>query len=77
MTATMTAMNKPTKTLKGGEAMQETMIYTAKDVAAMLAVSESKAYQIIREMNKELAEMGKLTITGKINKRFFDKKMEV
>ncbi len=57
--------------------MQETMIYTAKDVAAMLAVSESKAYQIIREMNKELAEMGKLTITGKINKRFFDKKMEV
>lgn len=61
----------------GGEAMQETMIYTAKDVAAMLAVSESKAYQIIREMNKELAEMGKLTITGKINKRFFDKKMEV
>lgn len=61
----------------GGEAMQETMIYTAKDVAAMLAVSESKAYQIIREMNKELAEMGKLTITGKINKRYFDKKMEV
>lgn len=57
--------------------MQETMIYTAKDVAAMLAVSESKAYQIIRELNKELAEMGKLTITGKINKRFFDKKMEV
>ena len=57
--------------------MQETIIYTAKDVAAMLAVSESKAYQIIREMNKELAEMGKLTITGKINKRFFDKKMEV
>lgn len=57
--------------------MQETMIYTAKDVAAMLAVSESKAYQIIREMNKELAEMGKLTITGKINKRYFDKKMEV
>lgn len=57
--------------------MQETMIYTAKDVAAMLAVSESKAYQIIRELNKELAEMGKLTITGKINKRYFDKKMEV
>ena len=57
--------------------MQETMIYTAKDVAAMLAVSESKAYQIIRQMNKELAEMGKLTITGKINKRYFDKKMEV
>lgn len=57
--------------------MQETMIYTAKDVAAMLAVSESKAYQIIREMNKELTEMGKLTITGKINKRYFDKKMEI
>ena len=57
--------------------MQETMIYTAKDVATMLAVSESKAYQIIRQMNKELAEMGKLTITGKINKRYFDKKMEV
>lgn len=57
--------------------MQESMIYTVKDIAQMLQCSHSKAYIIIKELNKELAEMGKLTISGKINKRFFDKKMEV
>lgn len=55
----------------------EQMMYTADDVAAMLQVSKSKAYQVIAGLNKELKDLGKLTIRGKINKRYFEKKLEV
>lgn len=54
----------------------EQMMYTADDVAAMLQVSKSKAYQVIAGLNKELKDLGKLTIRGKINKRYFEKKLE-
>lgn len=57
--------------------MQENLMYTAQDVAEMLSVSASKAYKLIQSMNKELEQQGKLVIRGKINRRFFDKKMEV
>lgn len=53
------------------------MMYTADDVATMLQVSKSKAYQVIASLNKELKDLGKLTVRGKINKRYFEKKLEV
>lgn len=51
-------------------------IYDAKDLQELLGVSESKAYQYIRQMNAELKSEGYLTIRGKIpssyvSKRFF------
>lgn len=55
----------------------ERMMYTADDVATMLQISKSKAYQVIASLNKELKDLGKLTIRGKINKRYFEKKLEV
>lgn len=61
---------------KGGENMEQLM-YTADDVAEMLHISKSKAYQVIASLNKELKELGKLTIRGKINKRYFNQKLEV
>lgn len=56
--------------------MQESLMYTAKEVAEMLSVSASTAYKLIKSMNKELQEQGKITIRGKISRRYFDKKME-
>lgn len=55
----------------------ERMMYTADDVATMLHISKSKAYQVIASLNKELKDLGKLTVRGKINKRYFEKKLEV
>lgn len=51
-------------------------VYTAKDLQELLGVSESKAYQYIRQMNAELQDKGFLTIRGKIpaayvRERFF------
>lgn len=51
-------------------------IYDAKDLQELLGVSESRAYQYIRQMNAELQERGFLTVRGKIpaayvKERFF------
>ena len=47
------------------------------NMIAKLQVSKSKAYQVIASLNKELKDLGKLTVRSKINKRYFEKKLEV
>lgn len=42
-----------------------TQFITAAEVEKALGVSRSKAYQIIRTLNKELKAMGYITIAGK------------
>lgn len=48
----------------------------AKEVMKILMVGESKAYEIIRQLNEELTAKGFLTVRGKVpykylNERFF------
>lgn len=50
---------------------------TAQEVADRLGVKIGKAYKLIRAMNEELKAMGKLTVRGKTNRRYFEKKLEV
>ena len=47
---------------------------TAKEISEAMGVSESKAYGIIRELNKELRTEGYLTVSGKGPVAFFKKK---
>lgn len=47
---------------------------TAKEISEAIGVSESKAYGIIRELNKELRTEGYLTVSGKVPVAFFKKK---
>lgn len=51
--------------------MNEKIYYSAADIAAMLGVSTGKVYKILREMNKNLADKGFLTIAGKIPVEYF------
>ena len=44
---------------------------TANEVAEIMGISRSKAYQIVREMNKELKSMGYITVAGKCPVQFF------
>lgn len=55
----------------------ESVFLNAEEVAMILTVSKSKAYRLIAAWNKELQQAGKLTISGKINRRFLEKKLEV
>ena len=44
------------------------------EVAAVLGVSKSYAYKIVREMNNELKRRGFITIAGRVSKQYFEEK---
>lgn len=55
--------------------------YNAKELGEVLGVSESKGYQLIKQMNDELKEKGYLVCRGRVprayvEKRFFGVKTE-
>lgn len=58
---------------KGGMRIMKQFL-NAKEVSQILGVSDGKAYQIIRELNRQLEAQGYITISGKINRRFFEEK---
>ena len=49
-------------------------IMNVRDVMAVLEVSESKSYAIIRQLNKELAEKNFIVIPGKVPTAYFEQK---
>ena len=46
----------------------------AKDVTELLGISRSKAYEIIKNLNLELEADGYIVISGKVPKRYLEKK---
>ncbi len=50
--------------------MQTSLFYTAKEVQDMLGVSRGKAYQVVRELNMQLQEMGFIIVPGKIPRHY-------
>lgn len=54
----------------------EVSYYTADEVGLKLGIKKATAYERIRKLNKELNEMGYMTVAGKINKRYFEKRCE-
>ena len=55
--------------------LSEKTYLTAFDVQEELGISRSKAYQIIKKLNKELEQKGYLVINGKVSKRYFEEKL--
>lgn len=45
-----------------------------KEVQAALQVSESKAYDVIRMLNKELEAKGYIVIHGRCNRKYFNER---
>ncbi|MDR1630046.1 MAG: transcriptional regulator [Oscillospiraceae bacterium] len=41
-----------------------------EEVAKILQVSESRAYKIMRELNKELERKGKITTAGRVSSKY-------
>ncbi len=50
-------------------------VMTAKEVAEVLGIGESKSYQIIRQLNAELEAKGYITVRGRISRAYFNEKM--
>lgn len=55
----------------------EKYLLNANDVVDLLGVKRPTAYKIIRDANIRLAKAGKLTIRGKINRRYLLKMLDV
>lgn len=54
--------------------VQRIEVYYAKDVMEILGVGQTKAYQIIKELNQELKDKGKLTVGGRVSKKYFEER---
>lgn len=50
------------------------MFYNVQDVMEILGVGRSKAYEIIKKLNGELADQGYFTVGGKVSKKYFDQR---
>ena len=51
--------------------MTEHNFMRVEEVAQELGVSKSYAYKIVQQLNTELNAKGYLTISGRVNRRFF------
>ena len=55
--------------------MSKELFITAEEVASKLRVSQSYAYKVVREMNKQLKQKGFLVISGKVNRQYFEERI--
>ena len=47
----------------------------AEEVAQELSVSKPYAYKLIRQLNEELKSKGFITISGRINREYFNERL--
>ena len=52
--------------------VDNTIFISVKDIMKTLSVSESKAYSVVRQLNKELTEQGYMVIPGKVSRKYFE-----
>ena len=60
---------------KYAEQIKQHGFYRVEDVMQILGIGQSKAYQIIRQLNQELKEQGKIVIAGKVSEKYFDERL--
>ena len=51
--------------------MTEKNFLTVSEVAEILCVSESYAYKVMSQLNRELKDMGYWTVSGRVNSKYF------
>lgn len=54
--------------------MEKRKMLNAKEVAEVLEISNSYAYKIIDQLNRELQKAGYLTIPGKVDSLYLEKR---
>lgn len=55
--------------------LEQQTFMCVEDVAKELGVSKSYAYKIVHKLNAELRAQGYLTISGRINRKYFIEKL--
>lgn len=49
--------------------------YRVDEIMHILDVKETKAYEIIRQLNSELEQQGKLTVNGRVSRKYFEERI--
>ena len=57
--------------------MAEKNFLNAADVSEYMGISVPMAYKIIRRLNDELKSQGFITVSGKVNRHYFEQKVNV
>lgn len=47
----------------------------AEEVAEVMEISVAYAYKIIRKLNQELSDKGFITVTGRVNRKYFNERV--
>ncbi len=55
--------------------METKSFMSVQEVADVLGVSKSYAYKIVKQLNEELAKLGYITVSGRVNTEYFYKKL--
>lgn len=53
---------------------EERTFISVKEISEVLGVSESKSYNIVRDLNKELTEKGYMVIPGRVSRKYFEER---
>lgn len=54
--------------------MEKRKMLSAKEVVEVLEISNSYAYKAIEQLNRELEKVGYLTIAGKVDSMYLEKR---
>lgn len=55
----------------------ELFVIGVEEIKNRLAISESCAYRLVRQLNSELRAMGYITVKGKVNRSYFYQKFGI
>lgn len=70
----MVILNQQKEAVKISKQIEQLKFLRVEDVAEILEVSKWHAYKVIRDLNKELKEKGKIIVAGRISRRYFEEK---
>ena len=54
----------------------DAIMMTASEVAKTMGVSKAHAYKVIQKLNQELQAKGYITVAGKVNRKYFMRKLD-
>ena len=58
----------------GGRMVSPITQMTVEEVMAEAGVGKNVAYRLIKQLNAELAAMGKITFRGRVNRKYFEER---
>ena len=55
----------------------ENPVLTAQEIMKLLSISSTSAYLLIRRLNNELQEKGKIPLRGRTSRKYFKERMNL